>query len=134
MAASTIALLAVVGTTVIFPKSYIVATWSEPAGAGTVPEMRANTGVAGELGGRTNADGTACFWLLGEGQDRVALMWPPRYSAHGAPLTIFSQNGQPVGTVGEFVNLDGAVSAPEDIQGKAILGCPKMSLVVLVAR
>jgi hypothetical protein len=131
MAASTIALLTVIGT-VIFPKSYRVATWSLPAGASTVPEARANTGVAGELGGRINDDGTACFWLLGDGQDRVALMWPPRYSAHGTPLTIFSQNGQAVATVGEFVTLDGAVSAPDDIQGNAITGCPKMSLVVLV--
>jgi hypothetical protein len=115
MAASTIALLTVIGT-VILPKSYRVATWSLPAGASTVPEARANTGVAGELGG----------------QDRVTLMWPPRYSAHGTPLTIFSQNGQAVATVGEFVTLDGAVSAPDDIQGSAITGCPKMSLVVLV--
>src|SRR5437764_827424 len=60
--------------------------------AGAVPGARGNTGVSGVLGGRTNADGTACLWLVNDG-DPVGLMWPPRYSAHGNPLTIFSQSG-----------------------------------------
>ena len=79
--------------------SYKVATWCPPAGAGALPEGRALTGVTGLLAGRINADGTACFWLSNEGY-QPALMWPPRYSAHGNPLTVYSQNGQPVATVG----------------------------------
>ena len=112
--------------------SYKVATWSPPAGAGALPEGRALTGVTGLLAGRINADGTACFWLSNEGY-QPALMWPPRYSAHGNPLTVYSKNGQPVATVGEFVNLDGAVTAPEDILKEPVLGCPRMSSLILVA-
>jgi hypothetical protein len=132
--AVTILLLGGVGFRIVLSTpSYKVATWSVHAGAGTVPEARALTKVGGVLGGRTSADGTACFWLGNVGA-QVALMWPPGYSAHGTPLTIFSENGQPVATVGQFVNLDGSVAAPEDLQGKPILGCPRMSSVELAVR
>jgi hypothetical protein len=85
------------------------------------------------LGGRANADRTACFWL-GSDPDWVALVWPPRYSARGNPLTIVDENGNAVATVGQSVNLDGSVAAPEDIQAKPVLGCPKMSSVELAVR
>lgn len=84
------------------------------------------------LGGRINHDGTACTWL-GSGSDAVALVWPPGYSAHGNPLTIFDKNGNAVASLGAFVNLDGSVAAPESMQRKPILGCPLMSSVALVA-
>lgn len=133
IAAVAILSLGVVGFRIVTSApTYKVATWSLPVGAGAVQEARANTGVSGVLGGRTNADGTACLWLVNDG-DPVALMWPPRYSAHGNPLTVFSQNGQAVATVGQSVTFDGAVTAPEDILAKPILGCPSMSLVVLVS-
>ena len=134
VAAIAILLLGVVGFRIAFSTpSYKVATWSRPASAGTVPEARALTKVGGILGGRANPDGTACFWL-GSDPDRVALIWPPRYSARSNPLTIIDQNGSAVATVGESVNLDGSVAAPEDIQAKPVLGCPKMPSVELVTR
>src|SRR5258708_10882129 len=64
MAVSTIALLAVLGT-VMFPKSYKVATWYA-----TTPSAGSLTSGTGLLGGQTNADGSACFWL-GSGEDRA---------------------------------------------------------------
>jgi hypothetical protein len=128
-----VVLFAVVGFRIVStPPSYRVATWSLPVGAGTLPEARALTSVGGVLGGRTNADGTACFWL-GNAGDQVALVWPPRYSAQGNPLTIFNQDGTPVATVGQSVNLDGSTAAPEDMQARPVLGCPRMSSVELVA-
>jgi hypothetical protein len=131
--AITILSLGVVGFLMVpSTPSYKVATWSLPVGADTVPKARALTVVGGLLGGRTNADGTACFWL-GNDSDAVALMWPPRYSARGNPLTIFNEKGQAVATVGQFVNLDGSTTAPEDVLAKAVLGCSRMSSVILVA-
>jgi hypothetical protein len=112
--------------------SYRVATWQRPANVSAVPQARALTKVGGVLGGRTNVDGTACTWL-GSGSDAVALVWPPGYSAHGNPLTIFSEKGNAVAAVGAFANLDGSVAAPESMQGRPILGCPLMSSVELVA-
>lgn len=112
--------------------SYRVATWQQPADAGTVPVARASTRVGGILGGRTNHGGTACTWL-GSGSDAVALVWPPGYSAHGSPLTILNDKGNAVAMVGAFVNLDGSVAAPESLQGRPVLGCPLMSSVELVA-
>jgi len=38
-----------------------------------------------------------------------------------------------VATVGQAVTFDGAVTAPEDILAKPILGCPSMSVVILVS-
>jgi hypothetical protein len=113
------------------PRSYKVATWSRPAIPNGALEARALTEVDGVLGGRANPDGTACFWL-GSDPDRLALVWPPRYSARGNPLTIIDENGIAFATVGQSVSLDGSVAAPEDIQAKPILGCPRMS-VELVA-
>ena len=120
-AASTIALLAILGM-VMFPRSYKVATWSA-----TTPSIGSLSSGTGLLGGQTNADGSACFWL-GSGEDRAALLWPPGYSAHGNPLSIFDAKGQMIATVGEVVTLDGGV-APEDVISKGIFGCPKTPLV-----
>jgi hypothetical protein len=121
MAVSTIALLAVLGT-VMFPKSYKVATWYA-----TTPSAGSLTSGTGLLGGQTNADGSACFWL-GSAEDRAALLWPPGYSARGNPLSIFDEKGQMIATVGKVVTLDGGV-APEDVIAKGIFGCPKTPLV-----
>jgi len=134
VAAVAILLLAAVGfRTILSTPGYKVATWSRPAGSGTIPLARALTSVGGVLGGRANADGTACFWL-GTDPDRLALIWPPRYSARSNPLTIVDENGSAVATVGESVNFDGSVAAPEDIQAKPVLGCAKLSSVELVVR
>jgi hypothetical protein len=134
IAAVMILLIVVVGFRIVLSTpSYRVATWSRPVGVATIPDARALTKVGGVLGGRTNVDGTACFWLGRDG-DQAALMWPPGYSAHGRPLTIYDQNGNPFATVGQFVNLDGCVAAPEDILAKPTLGCPRMLSVELVVR
>jgi len=113
--------------------SYKVATIYYPIGG-----ARANTGAEGLLGGLTNADGTACLWLQSDGSNRIALLWPNGYSARGKPLTIFDQDDHAIGTVGQFVILDGSTMAPEDINTKGrttgIMGCPPMSNVVMVAR
>jgi hypothetical protein len=121
LAASTIVLLAVVGP-VLFPKSYKVATWYA-----TTPAAGSLTSGTGLLGGQTNADGSACFWL-GSGEDRAALLWPPGYSARANPLSIFDEKGQMIATVGEVVTLDGGV-APENVIAKSVFGCPKTPLV-----
>ena len=134
IAALLILLVGVVGFRIgLSTPTYKVATWPRHATAGALPEARATTKVGGVLGGRTNVDGTACFWLGSDG-GQVALMWPPEYSAHGRPLTIYDQNGNVFATVGQFVNLDGSVAAPDDIMAKPVLGCPRMSSVELVAR
>jgi hypothetical protein len=130
VAAIAILLLALVALRLtLSAPSYKVATWSRPAMPRGVPEARALTKVGGVLGGRANADGTACFWLGGD-----ALVWPPRYSARGNPLTIVDENGVAVAQVGQWINLDGSVAAPEDMQAKPVLGCPKMSSVELAVR
>ncbi len=126
MTASTIALLAVVGT-VIFPKTYKVATLYSPT-----PSARVNTGVTGRLGGQVNADGTACFWLFSDGEDRNALEWPAGYSARDNPLRIIDRNGNLVGTVGEVVSLGGGL-APEDVIATGISGCPHTRFVTIVS-
>jgi hypothetical protein len=82
----------------IFPPSYKVATWySRTPSAGF---LTSGTGV---LGGQTNADGSACFWLVSDGEGRSALEWPPGYSARGNPLSIFDEKGQMIATVGEVI-------------------------------
>ncbi|MDQ6879101.1 MAG: hypothetical protein M3082_15710 [Candidatus Dormibacteraeota bacterium] len=123
MAVSTIALLAVVGT-VIFPKSYKVATWYSPT-LDTIGSLSSATRV---LRGQTSADGSACFWF-GSGDDRTALHWPPGYSARDNPLSVFDAKGHMIATVGERVTLDGG-SAPDDVIAKGILGCPRTPLVM----
>jgi hypothetical protein len=117
MAAATIALLAVLGTA-MFPKSYKVATWYA-----TTPTTGSLTSGTGLLGGQTNADGSACFWL-GSGEDRAALLWPPGYSARGNPLSIFDEKGQMISTVGEVVTSDGGVAA-EDVIAKRYIRVSK---------
>jgi hypothetical protein len=123
MAVSTIALLAVVGTA-MFPKSYKVATWYATTTA-SIGSLSSGTGL---LGGQTNADGSACFWL-GSGEDRAVLLWPPGYSARGNPLSVFDAKGHLIATVGEVITLDGG-TAPEDVIAKGIFGCPKTPLVM----
>jgi hypothetical protein len=127
MAALTIAALTVLRP-VMFPKSYKVATWYSPT-----PSARVNTGVTGLLGGQINADGTACFWLVGDGEDRNALEWPSGYSARDKPLSIFDQSGRLVATAGEVVSLGGGM-APEDVIAKGISGCPRTRFVTFVSQ
>jgi hypothetical protein len=124
MAASTIALLAVLGT-VFFPKSYKVATWYSPT-----PSAGFLASVSGSLHGQINSDGSACFWL-GSGEDREALLWPPGYSARANPLSIYDKDGHLIASVGDMVTLGGGLM-PDDVIAKGIFGCPKTPLVAAI--
>jgi hypothetical protein len=73
----------------------------------------------GTLGGQTNPDGTACFWLAA-GRDRIALSWPYGYTARISPLTVYDATGKPLAEVGEIVTLAGGLT-PDDVQ--SITGC-----------
>jgi hypothetical protein len=89
--------------------SYKVAT-----APGTVSALSRSDGL---LAGKTNGDGTACFWI-GDGQDRTWLVWPQGYSAEGNPLTIVDQNGRVLATVGKRVALGGRRDeGPATVQG-----------------
>ncbi len=115
---------------VVFPPTYKVATWYAPKG---VTIGRVNTGVSGVLRGQANPDGSACFWLAAEGEDREALEWPPGYSARQNPLSIYDQDGHIVATVGDFVSLGGG-TAPDYVIASGIFGCPKTWSVVGVSQ
>ena len=64
----------------------------------------------GVLGGRTNPDGTACFWL-GQSDAGVALSWPYGYSARANPLAVYDDSGNRVATVGQRVVMAGGTLA-----------------------
>lgn len=73
----------------------------------------------GVLGGQTNGDGSACFWLS-TGRDKIALSWPYGYSARISPLTVYDDTGKPVAEVGEIVTMAGGL-LPESVH--SITGC-----------
>lgn len=88
-----------------------------------------DSGRSGTLGGQTNRDGTACFWV-GSGQDQASLVWPQGYSAHGNPLRISDATGHVLATVGQYVALRGGL-APEG--SKLPLGCQASAQQFLAA-
>ncbi len=73
----------------------------------------------GVLGGQTNGDGSACFWLS-TGRDKIALSWPYGYSARVSPLTIYDDTGKPLAQVGEIVTMAGGL-LPDNVH--SITGC-----------
>jgi hypothetical protein len=95
----------------------------------STPGIGFDGGSSGILGGQTNQDGTACFWV-GSGQDQAALVWPEGYSAHGNPLAISDGRGRVLATVGQYVALRGGL-APEG--SKPPLGCPATAQQFLAA-
>jgi hypothetical protein len=95
----------------------------------SIPGLGFDGGRSGVLGGQTNPDGTACFWV-GSGQDQAALVWPEGYSAHGNPLAISDARGRVLATVGQYVALRGGL-APEG--SKPPLGCPASAQQFLTA-
>jgi hypothetical protein len=95
----------------------------------SIPGLGFDGGRSGVLGGQTNQDGTACFWV-GSGQDQAALVWPEGYSAHGNPLAISDAKGRVLATVGQYVALRGG-NAPEG--SKPPLGCPASAQQFLTA-
>jgi len=88
--------------------------------------------VDGVLHGQVNPDGTACLWL-GDGSDRMALMWPYGYKARGNPLSVYDQNGALIGVAGTHVSLGGGGGAPIEGRAVAVLGCSGFSRVWGVA-
>jgi hypothetical protein len=78
--------------------------------------------VDGVLRGQVNPDGTACLWL-GDGSDRMALVWPYGYSARGNPLSVYDQNGALIGVAGKRVSLGGGGTPSEGPY--FILGCSR---------
>jgi hypothetical protein len=76
--------------------------------------------TTGVLQGKGNPDGTACLWL-GDGSKRMALVWPPGYSARGNPLAVYDERGALIGVVGKRVSLGGGGSP---IEGPySVMGC-----------
>ena len=76
--------------------------------------------TTGVLQGTGNPDGTACLWLE-QGSRRVALVWPPGYSARGNPLSVYDERGALIGVVGKRVSLGGGGSP---IEGPySVMGC-----------
>jgi len=83
--------------------------------------------VGGVLRGKANPDGTACLWL-GDGSERMVLLWPSGYSARGNPLSVYDQSGALVGVVGQRVSLGGG-PGPDDVRNVSVLGCTGFSAV-----
>jgi hypothetical protein len=73
------------------------------------PSMLAAWG--GYLQGRINNDGTACLWL-GSGKNQTVLIWPPGYSAAGAPLSVIDDHNRRVAMVGKYVQVGGGLVSP----------------------
>ena len=84
----------------------------------------------GVLNGRTNLDGTACFWL-GQVGARVALSWPYGYSARDNPLAVYDDSGNRVATAGERVTMAGGMMADGV---SSITGCSGFTLFWGVGR
>jgi hypothetical protein len=63
-----------------------------------------------------NTDGTACLWL-GEGVDRIALVWPDGYVARASPLEVLDEHGTQVAVVGSKVTLTGGLGATGTVTG-----------------
>ena len=88
----------------------------------TAPAPSTSSNLAradGVLGGQTNGDGSACFWLS-TGRDKIALSWPYGYSARISPLTVYDDTGKPVAEVGEIVTMAGGL-LPDSVH--SVTGC-----------
>jgi hypothetical protein len=72
--------------------------------------------TGGTLNGVVNTDGTACLWL-GEGVDRIALVWPDGYVARASPLEVLDEHGTQVAVVGSKVTLTGGLGATGTVTG-----------------
>lgn len=76
--------------------------------------------ASGVLRGTGNPDGTACLWLEDLSSHRVALVWPPGYSARGNPLSVYDERGALIGVVGKRVSLGGGgtpIEGPYSVMG-----------------
>jgi hypothetical protein len=92
---------------------YKIATAPEPSGLMLFAQ------AVGVLGGQTNTDGTACFWL-GDAGSGTALFWPYGYSARTNPLAVYDASGNRVAAVGQTVTMGGGLMG-DDVH--SITGC-----------
>ncbi len=72
--------------------------------------------AGGTLNGTLNGDGTACLWL-GDGSDRIALVWPDGYVARSDPLAVIDEHGKQVALVGRKVTLKGGLGPTGKVTG-----------------
>jgi hypothetical protein len=96
---------------------YKIATATQPSDVMMLAQ------AVGVLGGQTNADGTACFWL--GGADGTALFWPYGYSARTNPLAVYDDSGNRVAAVGQTVTMAGGLMG-DDVH--SITGCSGFTL------
>ncbi len=73
--------------------------------------------AGGILHGQVDSDGTACFWL-GDGTERVALIWPPGFTAKANPVSVYDSNDNRVGMIGAQIAVSGGL-APNTV----VFGC-----------
>lgn len=85
----------------------------------------------GILAGQANPDDTACLWV-GDGRDRIVLIWPSGYTARAEPLTVVDGDGKQVAVVGRQVQFGGGFSIQGDSGPKAVWGCGQVSRSWLV--
>jgi hypothetical protein len=84
-----------------------IATWA----ASAISHLARADGILAE---QVNWDGTACLWI-GDGEERIALVWPPGYTAGGTPLSVYDENGSRVAIVGHRVTLGGGLGGGSDL-------------------
>jgi hypothetical protein len=79
--------------------------------------------MSGVLYGRTNPDGTACFWFDpgAKGEGPVAVLWPYGSRAYARPLRVVSSAGQVLGRVGHHALVGGGFIEQRSLPLK---GCP----------
>ena len=126
-------LAAAAGLIVLVALLSVGVSWIKNGGLGPsattyrIATARAGGGYAqarfdGILYGHANPDGTACLWV-GDGPERMALVWPSGYIARGTPLAVYDQHGTLIGVVGKPVTLGGSRGWPDDGRPVSVLGC-----------
>ena len=97
-------------------RSFTVATGLDTGNANTAA-------MSGMLHGRTNPDGTACFWFNPgpKGDGLVAVLWPYGARAYAHPLRVVSSAGRVLGRVGHHSLVGGGFI---DNRNLPLTGCP----------
>ena len=101
--------------------TFLVATTSASPGFGF------NARLQGKLQGKTNSDGTACFFVT-QGSLRTILVWPQGYLARGNPLEVLNENGHSIGQIGQEIALRGGLG-----QTGLVAGCGNAAQTFAVA-
>jgi hypothetical protein len=104
-------LLSVSGCAHDVTASFRVATFRDAGGSAGHTAL-----IGGNIHGRVNDDGTACFWL-GSRADRLAMVWPRGSGAERHPLRVVDRFGHTIQRVEDEYSSGGGVIAG------AVLGC-----------